>query len=200
MRGLAAEAVEEPDRLVEVVHDGRVPVQIPLEEVLVGESGIVDVAVVVVLGVFAPVGDAGFEDCVVIGNVFLVAVVPVDGAVAAIGVCDRHDGYDDLIADLLDEVGVFDGEAVGELHQHLGRAEFGGVETAGEGVDGLGVGDDFFRLVIGEAAGIGEAGEIFTVGVEVFDGVFRPDEDDDGVAAFFRLADVDNFDARRRGG
>ena len=62
LRRLAAVGVEEPDGLVEVVHDGRVPVEVPLEKVLVGKAGVVDVAVVVVLGVLAPVGDAAFED------------------------------------------------------------------------------------------------------------------------------------------
>ena len=49
LRGLAAVGVEEPDGLVQVVHDGRMPVEIPLEEILVGEAGVVDVAVIVVL-------------------------------------------------------------------------------------------------------------------------------------------------------
>ena len=69
------------------------------------------------------------------------------------------------------------------------------MEAAGEGVDGLGVGDELAGLVVGEAAWVGEAGEVFTVGVEVLDGVFGADEDDDGVAAFFGLADVDDFNA-----
>ena len=54
LRGLAAVGVEEPDGLVEVVHDGRMPVEVPLEQVLVGEAGVVDVAVVVVLWCTCP--------------------------------------------------------------------------------------------------------------------------------------------------
>ena len=161
LRGLAAVGVEEPDGLVQVVHDGRVPVEIPLEEVLVGEAGVVDVAVVVVLGVLAPVGNAAFEDGVGVGDVDEVAVVPVDVAVAAVGVGYGHDGDYYFVADFFDERGVFGDEAVGELHEHLGWAEFGAVEAAGEGVDGLGVGDDLVGLVVGEAAGVGEAGEVF---------------------------------------
>ena len=92
--------------------------------------------------------------------------------------------------------GVFGDEAVGEFHEHLGWAEFGAVEAAGESVDGLGLGDELLGLVVGEAAGVGEAGEVFAVGVEILDGVFGAYEDDDGVAAFFGLADVDDFDAR----
>ena len=68
----------------------------------------------------------------------MVAVVPVDAAVAAVGIGDRHDGDDDFGADLLDERRIFRGQAIGEFHQHFGRPEFGAVETAGEGVDGLG--------------------------------------------------------------
>jgi len=43
-------------------------------------------------------------------------------------------------------------------------------------------------------------GEVFSVGVEVGDGVFRADEDHDGLAALFGWADVDNLDARGCGG
>ena len=92
--------------------------------------------------------------------------------------------------------GVLGGEAVGELHQHLGRPEFGAVQASGERVDGLGLGDDLFGLLIGEAARVGEASEILLIGVEIFDGVFGADENHDGLAAFFGFADVDDFDSR----
>ena len=143
-----------------------------------------------------PIGDTGLVDGVGVGDVDFVAVVPVDGAVAAVGVGDGHDGDDDVVADLLDERGVFGGEAVGELHEHLGGTEFGGVEASGEGVDGLGGGDESFGLRVGEGAGIGELGEILSESVEVGDGVFGADEDDDGGAAFFGGADGDDLHAR----
>ena len=44
---------------------------------------------------------------------------------------------------------------------------------------------------VGEAARVGKAGEVFAIVVEMGDGVLRADEDDDGVAAFFGLADAD---------
>ncbi len=51
------------------MHDGRMPVEIPLEQILIRESGVVDIAVVVVLVYLPPVGNSALEGCVVVGNV-----------------------------------------------------------------------------------------------------------------------------------
>ncbi len=194
LRGLAAVDVEEGHGLVEVVHDGRMPLEIPAEKILVGLARVVNVAVVVVHDVLAPVGDAGHF--VVVGDVDVVGEVPVDGAVAAIGIGDGHDGDDDVLANFLDQGRVFGGEAIGQLHQHFRRAELGAVEASGERIDRLGIGDEVGGLGVGEAARIGKAGEVLPLLIEVSDGVLRADEDDDRVAAFFGLADADDFDAR----
>ncbi len=95
---------------------------------------------------------------------------------------------------------VFGGEAVGQLHEHLGRAEFGAVESAGERVDGFGLGDELLGLGVGEAAGIGELRQVGAFLVEVREGIFGADEDDDGLAAFLGVAGADDFNAAGMGG
>ena len=57
---------------------------------------VINVAVVVVLDVLAPVGHAGHF--FVVGDVDVVGEVPVDGAIASIGIGDGHDGDDDFRA------------------------------------------------------------------------------------------------------
>ena len=96
---------------------------------------------------------------------------------------------------LLDERRVFRGQAIGQLHQHFRGPEFGAVQSAGERVDGLGFRDEVMGFRVGEAARVGQAREVVAILVEMGDGVFRADEDDDGVAAFFGLADAQHFDA-----
>ena len=46
----------------------------------------------------------------------------------------------------LDQRRVFGGQAIGQLHQHFGRAGFGAVQAAHQVIDGLGFGDDLARL------------------------------------------------------
>ena len=58
LRRLAAEDVEERHRLVKVVDHGRPPVEVELQQVLGAQAGVVDVAVVVMEDVLAPVGRA----------------------------------------------------------------------------------------------------------------------------------------------
>ena len=98
---------------------------------------IIDVAIVVVEDILAPVGRAGGL-IVFAGVVDLVFVIPVDIAVAAVGLGDGGDGDDHVVADLLDQRSIFGGQAIGQFHQHFGRAGFGAVEAAHEVIDGLG--------------------------------------------------------------
>ncbi len=78
-----------------------------------------------------------------------IAVVPVDAAVASVRIGHWHNGDDDLGPNLLDEGRIFGSETVGKLHEHLRWPKLGTVETAGEGVDGLGVRDDLLGLFVG---------------------------------------------------
>ena len=130
---------------MQVMHDGRMPIEIPTQQVAHGELGVIDVAIVVVEDVFAPVGRAG--EAVVLGGLAdFVAEIPIDVAVAAIGIGGGSDGDDQVIANAFHDGRVFGDQAVGQLHQHFGRAGFAAVEAGHEMVDGLGFGDDFARL------------------------------------------------------
>ncbi|SPE36200.1 hypothetical protein SBA6_520026 [Candidatus Sulfopaludibacter sp. SbA6] len=181
---------------MQIVHDGRVPFQVELQPVAHGDLGVIDVAIVVVVDVLAPVGGAGNAVLLVL-LADLVVVVPIDVAVAAIrlGGIVEHD--DDVAADLVVERGVLDGEPVGQFHEHFGRAGFGAVQAAGEHVDGLGLGDDAAGVREVEAARIGEFGEVAFIGVEVADVVFVGDGHYEALAAFVGGAGGEYFDAFR---
>ena len=71
----------------------------------------------------------------VVGLALQVAVEPVHHAVAAVGLGHGVDQHDELVADLPDERGVGHGQAVGQLHQHLGAARLGRVQAAVEHVE-----------------------------------------------------------------
>ena len=98
------------------------------------------------------------------------------------------------------DVGAFvDGEAIGQLHQRGGRAGFGGVDGAGDVVDGDGFGDEFvgFGVVEMDRARVGKFREALAVLLEVFQIGFGRDGDGDHFAALFGGADGDDFHARR---
>jgi len=118
LRRLAAVDVEERDGLMEVVNDGRMPIEIPAEEVLVGHARIINVAVVVVLDVLAPVGDAGH--LFVVGDVDVVGVIPVRWSDRVRRIGNGHDSDDDAGANALDERRVFRDQAIRQLHEHFG--------------------------------------------------------------------------------
>ena len=194
LRGLAAEGVQQRLRFVQVVHDGRMPLQIEVQPVAHGDLRVIDVAIVVVVDVLAPVGRAG--KAVLLGLLAdEVAVVPVDVAVAAVGFGGIGHHHDDVLADRVVERRLFDREAVGQFHQHLGRSGLGAVQAAGEHVDRLGLGDDAFGLGIAESARVGEAGQVSFISVEIGDGVLVGDGDDDAFAAFIGSAGGEDLDA-----
>ncbi len=168
---------------VEVVEDGGVPLEHAGGDVL-GEVEVLAhaVAVVIVRDVLAPVHERGAR---LFG--FLAVVVGVDGLVAAVGFDDGGDEDDGVVADGLDEGGVLDDEAVGELDEHLRAAGLGRVDAGGDPVDGLGSVDELLGFGLGGFAGVGEGGEVALVFVEVLDGLFAGDGEDDHVAAFLAL-------------
>ena len=191
---LAAEGVEERLGFVQVVHDRRVPFQVELQPVAHRDLGVIDVAIVVVVDVLAPVGRAG-DAVLLVLLADLVVVVPIHVAVAAIGLGGVVDHDDDVAADLVVERGVLHGEPVRQFHQHFGRAGFGAVQAAGEHVDRLGLGDDAPGLIRAEAARVGQSGQVALVGVEVADGVFVGDGHYQALAPFVRGPGGEYFDA-----
>ena len=67
-----------------------------------------------------------------------VFLVPIDDHLVAVGVGGRDEEEDDVAEDLLGVVGRLAGdEVVGQLHGHLGGADLGRVEAAGDQDDGL---------------------------------------------------------------
>ncbi len=150
LRSLAAEGVHQRLGFVQLMHDRRVPLQVPVEQRPHGHLRIIDVAIVVVENVLAPVGRAG-SLILFAGVVDLVAVVPVDVAVAAVGLGGGRDGDDHVVANLLDQRRVFGRQAIGQLHQHFRRAGFGAVQAAHQVIDRLGFRDDLARLRVAES-------------------------------------------------
>ena len=159
LRRLAAERVEEGHRLVQVVHDGGMPLQVPIEHVPHAPLRVVDVAVVVVEDVLPPVRRSA-DAVVLVGDVDQVPVVPVDVAVAPVGLGGGNHGHDDVPADAVVERPLLDREPVGQLHQHFGRSRLAAVQAGHQDVDRLGPGDDRPRLGLAQPAGVREPGEV----------------------------------------
>ncbi len=178
-------------RLVQIVQDGGVPFEHALGEVL-GDLQILAhaVAIVVVLHVLAPV----HQRQALAGA--LVVVIGIDLAFAAVHFDHGGDEGDGVVADGLDERGLFHDQAVGELDQHFGSAGFGRVYAAVGPVERLADFDELAGLVVGDLARVAELGEDVLVLIEVLDGGLVGDGEDDLVAAFLGLADLPEFGAR----
>ena len=114
---------------------------------------------------------------------------------AAVDFDDRRDERDDVVADRLDERRLLDGEAVRQLHQHLGAAGLARVHAARHPVDRLGGLDQLLRLRLRRLARIGQRREHALVLVELLDRRLVGDGEQHHVAAFFGLADRPHRDA-----
>src|SRR5207253_4822033 len=113
--------VEIGNGFVEVVHDRGVKLEISLEHVAGESEGNAEiVAVIVVRNVVPPPNER-------IGwfiRMLLVLEIDVHHAVMAVDFNDGSNKNDGVVADFLDEGGVFDGQSIGELHQHFRGAGF----------------------------------------------------------------------------
>ena len=87
---------------MQVVHDRRMPLQVPVEQRAHAHLRVVDVAVVVVEDVLAPIRRPA-DAIALVGDLGHVAQIPLDVAIAAIRIRGRRDRDDDLVADLLDQ-------------------------------------------------------------------------------------------------
>ena len=151
------------------------------------------IAIVVMRDVLAPVHQRRPR---LLGH--LAVVVGIDFLVAAVGLDDGCDEHDGIVANLLNEWGIFDDQAVREFHQHLRAAGFGRMDAARDPVDRLAGVDDLLGLLFGGLARVGECGQVGLVFVEVLDRLFVADGEDDHVAAFFGLhAELPELCARR---
>src|SRR2546421_233550 len=159
VRTSAGHDVEIRNGLVEIVHDGGMPVEKGLEHVAGESETDTQVVAVIVMGDVVSPPDERIGWLV---GMLLVLHVDVNHAVVAIGFDDGGDEHDGIAADFLDEGRVFDSETVGKFHEHFRGAGFWGVDAAVSPVNGLTFGDDLLRFGIAEAAGVGKAsGDFF---------------------------------------
>jgi hypothetical protein len=195
---LKGPGLEERDGLMEVVDDRRMVIEEHLGHGLRRLEGhLVGVAVVVMKDVVAPVGRRFRRQAVVVGLAFHVAIEPVDLLVAAVGLRAGIDQDEDAPADLPDHRLVGDGQAVGQLHDHLGRAQLRRVEGAVEVEDGPGRGDEGLGGLGRRPARIGESGRGGLELVEIADAVFVGHGGQDDVPALLAPADRLDPDAGR---
>src|SRR5207237_10550619 len=90
----------------------------------------------------------------------------VDDAVPAVDFSRRGDQRDDVVTNLLNEGGHFDGKAIEELHQHLRASRFRRVNGAGEPINRLGLVNEARTVALGDAARIGKAGRHVSIIVQ----------------------------------
>ena len=141
LRRLTAEDVQERHRLVQIVHDRRVPFQIQFEQIPRAVAAVIDVAVVVVEDVFSPVRRARARDR---GRRCRRSCSRSTSRCSGRGRRGRSPGLMATITlsrILLDQRAVLGHQAVGQLHQHLGRAGLAAVQAAKRHVDRLGLRD-----------------------------------------------------------
>jgi len=202
LRRVAAVGVQQRLRFVQVVNDWGFRSHVPVEQRAHRHQRHVEVAVVVVKCVLAPVGQLPATAATTARSrrlrVGLISIKPVDVAVASIRLGRRRYGHDHVVADLRDERRGFRREAIDQLHQHLGRARFTAVQSAHQVVLRLGGRDELFDLLRRQSAGIGELLQVRGVLREILDVLVRRDVDGDHVAAFVGLADDLHLHARCR--
>ena len=198
LRRPAAIRIEQRLRFVEVVPDGRHPLEIPLQVGPKRIDAVVDVAVVVVKHVLAPVGRLAVGLSPVVGLVDLVGVVPVHVAIAAVDVGSRHHRDDHVVPNLLDVGLVAHREAIRKFHQHFRCISLAAVQPGAEVVVRLRARDSPLRLVGAQAAGIGEPPHVGAIGFQVLQVRFGSDIDNHDLATLFGLANDRGFHATRQ--
>ncbi len=192
---LAAEGVKQRLRFVHVVPDRRHPVQVPAQVQAQRIDTVVDIAVVVVEHVLAPVRRAAVILAAVVLLVDLVGVVPVNVTVASVDIGRARDADDDVVADLLDVRLLADGETICELDHRFRWIGLTGVEAGADVVVRFGSGDDLLRLRFGQSARIGNLLHVLPIDLEVLQVGLRRHIQHHDVAAFFRLAHDLGLDA-----
>ncbi len=182
----AGRCVEVRHGLVQVVEDLRVPCQEGLHHHLRQRQGQAHrVAVVVVGHVLAPVDQPRH----LLARIRLPVAIDVDHPVPAVNLHDGRDQDDQVLADRLDVRRVFDGEPVGQLHEHLGRAGLRRVDRAGEPVERPGLAHHLGRHGVLGLAGVGEPGGDLLVAVDPSQVLLAGDGREDHLPAPLALAD-----------
>ncbi len=126
-------------------------------------------------------------------------IEPVHVPIASVRLGGRRDRNDDVVPDLRDERRRLRRQAVGELHQHFGRARLAAVETAHEVIVRLGVRNEVVHLRVGQTARVCELREVVPIVLEVLEVLLGRHPDDHELASLVRLH-RQRFDlhARRR--
>jgi hypothetical protein len=197
-RAGAVPGLEQGDRLVQVVHHRRVVLEEhPVHGARRGERLLVRVAVDVDEDVAAPVRRGLARQAVVVGAAREVAMEPVGHLVAAVRLGHRIDEDQHLLPDVADHRLLGDRQPIGEFHGHLGAARLVGVQAGIEVVDRPRAGDDPLRLVRSRRPRIRQRRRGRFQPRQVADARLVGDHDEQDVAAFFRLTDRLDVDARR---
>jgi hypothetical protein len=119
--------VEERNRFVEIVQHGRVPIEKRAHHVArERERHRHAVAIVVVRDVFSPINKVRRG----LAGIRFAVVVDVDLAIAPVDFARGSDQHHHVLANILNQRRVFDGEAIRQFHQHLGRSGFGRVNRS----------------------------------------------------------------------
>ena len=185
--------IEISDGFVEVVHDDRAPFEVGLDQVFAELQAQADGIPVVVMGdVLAPIDE---RDRFLI-LVFFFVEIDIHGLVPAVDLEDRGHKNNHVLADGLDVACFFDGQAISELHHHLGRATLLGVKAAGYPVDGKSLGDDLGGVLVLEPAGVGQASHNLLEALEAGHVLLGGDGDGDHFPALVGRADGENLDSR----
>ncbi len=175
---------------MQVVHHGRLPVQVRVQDVTgEREPEPVSVAIVVVRDVLSPVAERRPHP--IVG---LPVPVGVHHPVAAIGLGGRHDDRDRAVPDRVDEGGLFHRQPVGQLHHHLRRSRLGRVQPGGDVVDRLRACDHLQGLVLGDSSGIREPIDRVPIAVETRERRFVGDDHLDHLPTLLRSPDRVDLD------
>ena len=175
------------------------PLQVELQPVAHGQLGVIDIAIVVVIDVLAPVRRPRHA----VGLGFfaqLVAIIPVDIPVASIRLQGIRDHHDHVAPDPFIQRRFVHRQPIRQLHQHLRRARFGAVQPAGEHVDRFGLHDDAPGLRLAQTARIGQPRQIPLVRIQIAYGIFVGHHRDQAFASFVGRARRENLHPLRSGG
>ena len=151
------------------------------------------VPIVVVLHVFAPIH---YREPRVAGRALLVVVVGIHHLLATVHLKHGRDERNHVAANVLDEGRLLHGQAVRQLHEHLGSTGLRRMHAAGDPVDRLGRLEQRLRLRLRRLARVRELLQLPLVVLEVPDGCLVRHGQHNHVAPFLALANAPDLDTR----
>ena len=191
---------EQRRRLVQIVHDRRMPL---VEHAVHGFRGfmglLMGVAIDIDESVLRPIRRRLARQRSEIGLALQKAVKPFDLFVASVGIGNGIDEDDKILSNTPNHRLLGNRQTIGKLEHGFGGAGLVGVQPGVEVIDDARVGDEAIGRRRVCLAGIGERGRGSFQSVEVCNAVFIGNRDQDDVAAFFGAADGEYPNARRSG-